>query len=287
MNEARKKTLFYSLLAICSASVLLVWLPGFFGVINEFQSDVGQQTESTGTFMAELKNIQNDFEKAFKESGFQDIQKPTIDDKAIAEISTELDRKAALIREEQDRQTVLEKLNSDKAYCTRQGGYYQEEKEENGAAWGVCAFDDGSACHALLFARGKCHKGQYKNVRDSVPTWSDITITVERMEYCRRENGALKAVDRTEARGICLYGVTVKNIGRVEAKATQLAIDEKRYRIPSLAQSASYTIEGDVIIQKVIDFSALAVKADATDSLQEIDKLNNLYSYKEESLKGE
>lgn len=282
MKEPQKKVLFYSLLAVCSAGVLLIWLPGFFGTVSDFRSGVGKQSESVGGFMSELQDIQREFDTSFKESGLQDTLTPTIDDKTIEEISAQLDQKSSLIREEQDRIAAEAKRNPDKAFCTRQGGYYQEEKEENGASWGVCAFDDGSACHALLFTRGKCHEGQYKNVRDSVPTWPDLTVSVERIDYCRRENGVLKMVDRNEARGMCLYGVMVKNSGRAEAATTQLAIDEKRYRIPPLKPSTAYTIEGDIVIQKVIDISALTIKVDTTDLLQEIDKLNNTYSYQED-----
>lgn len=279
MKESQKKVLFYVLLGVCTAGVLLIWLPGFFGTINDFHSGVGTQAESVGGFMNELKGIQQEFDKAFKELSVHDNNIPVIDDKAIEEISLELDRKSALAREEKDRQATLVELNPDKAFCTRHGGYYQEEQEENGALWGVCVFDDGSSCHALLFTRDKCHKGQYKNVHDSVPTWPDLTVSVERMEYCRREQGVLKSVDRSQARGICLYGVAVKNIGRADAITTQFAIDEKRYRIPLLKPSATYMIEGDIVIQKVIDFSKLSIGADVTNLLQEIDKLNNSYSY--------
>ncbi len=49
-------------------------------------------------------------------------------------------------------------------YCQDQGFKYETRKDDQGNAYGVCIFDDGTECDAWAYFRGECGQGQAKNL---------------------------------------------------------------------------------------------------------------------------
>ncbi len=49
-------------------------------------------------------------------------------------------------------------------YCEDQGFRYESRQDEQGNAYGVCVFDDGTECDAWAYFRGECGQGQAKNL---------------------------------------------------------------------------------------------------------------------------
>ncbi len=59
-----------------------------------------------------------------------------------------------------DADEPVELANPASVYCEEQGGKLEIRTDENGDQYGVCVFEDGSACEEWAFFRGECQPGQ-------------------------------------------------------------------------------------------------------------------------------
>ena len=278
--STNKDLLLWLLVILCTAGVALLWFPGFIGTIWDFSDAVGTKGQkSQSAFMENLKQIQAEFEKSLDERQkiegramlLQTIE--PLDEKKLREIKKELETYSAAATQ----RTTGGKQTTPKAHCTRQGGIYTERAGARESLYGICAFTDGSECHALLFMRGKCHVGQYKRAEDGIPQWPDLIVDVSSMQYCRRIDGILKETTREVARGVCIKGTVIRNAGIAPSMKAALSIDEKKYSIPPLKPNESFTLPSPIIVQKTPDLPDIDITL--TTHFQEIDKENNTYHY--------
>lgn len=266
------------LVAMCTTGVVLLWLPGFFNSIWDFSDALGKKGQvSKNAFLDNLKEVQAEFERNLNKQS-QSLQQATstpplapLSEQDLKNISKELESFA----QQEDKQAEVGITS--KHYCSRKGGAYRDQSGINGSVYGVCAFTDGSECHALLFLRGKCHIGQYAKAEDGIPKWPDLTLDVHSMEYCRRIDSELKTVSRDQARGICIDGVSIQNVGIAASAKAQLDVDGKRYAIPALKPQETFAVSSPIIVQKTSDPSDVSITIQT--SFQEIDKENNTYHY--------
>lgn len=265
------------LVVLCTAGVALVWLPQFIGTAFDFSNEIGKKGKvSQSAFMESLKQIQNDFNTSLDERAQTENTREStsaikpLDETQLTNIAKELESFAKAA----DR--PIRSLTQ-KAYCTRQGGIYEERSGANESLYGVCVFTDESECHALLFMRGKCHAGQFKSAEEGIPKWPDVEVSLSSMEYCKRINGILKTVPQNDARGVCINGLSVKNIGIASSKKATLTADDKKFTIPPLKPQQVFAVSSPIIIQKTPELSAIPIRI--TTTFQEIDKENNTYRY--------
>lgn len=277
----KKDTLLWLLVTLCTAGIVLLWLPGFLNVVFDFTEEVGKRgKDSQDAFFKNLKEVQAEFEKGLdkqkkanqaKEQTQQAVQ--PLDEAQLAQIGKEIEAFAK--NEERYAAAPI----TPKSFCTRQGGIYEERNGAQGLRYSACRFTDGTECHALLFMREKCHIGQYKKAEDGIPRWPDLALTVESMDYCKRIDGALTIVSKEQARGICINGLRVQNIGIAASKRALVRIDEKQFSVPPLKPQELFTVLPPVILQKTSELSTVAITL--STSFMEIDKENNTYQYAE------
>ncbi len=277
-SDANKNRLMWLLVVLCTAGIVLAWLPNFFNTVWDFSDAITKKGQiSQSAFMNNLKQVQAEFEKSLNEQQLGAKQATStaatapLGDQELKSITKEIESYTQNNAKEGDASFTP------KQFCTRQGGVYKDRSGVNGAQYGVCTFTDGSECHALLFSRGKCHIGQYMKAEDGIPKWPDLSIAVPSIDYCRRTNGVLASVSKEQARGICVDGITVQNVGIARSAKAQVEVDDKRYDIPPLQPQESFSLPASIIIQKTPDLSTIAI--DIQTSFHEIDKENNTYHY--------
>lgn len=276
-QSTNNNTLLWLLVALCATGIALFWLPGFINTFSEFSGEISSSGKaSQNEFLNHWKDVQAEFEKGMderkktnQEQAPQQAIQP-LGEQQLAQIGKDIEvfAKNAEMRTESLTQ---------KSACTRQSGIYEDREGAKGSRYGICRFTDGSECHALLFMREKCHIGQYKKAEDGIPQWPDLEVTVASMEYCRRINGALATVSKDQARGVCINGLQVQNIGVAASKQAVLNVDEKKITVRSLRPQEIFTPSSPIIIQKTPELSSINITLATT--FLEIDKENNTYQY--------
>ena len=72
-----------------------------------------------------------------------------------------------------------ELANPAATYCSEQGFTYETRKDDQGNAYGVCVFDDGTECDAWAYFRGDCGADKAKNLALNVVEVAGLDNTVK------------------------------------------------------------------------------------------------------------
>ncbi len=272
-KTASHSLLFASLVGLCFFLIVILWIPGFTVSLRDFftavktesvqsKDSLQKQWGDTRQSLDQLLNKKTTSQGgALAPQSSSSLPAVVIKDK----ISQLLDQQVA---SQKDSNSGLPTLVSPdfQTFCTRNAGFHQERTHAAAFRYGVCVFSDGSECEEEMFARNKCHVGQYSVAEDGIPQKPDLTVFFD-PQVCPS--------DTLPATG-CIQKVFVENRGwRVAAKSV-LSVDGTLYSVPPLAQAEKLDLS--TIISKKVLASARKFIIDPNNTIQETHEENNTLS---------
>ncbi|MEK7103348.1 MAG: CARDB domain-containing protein [Patescibacteria group bacterium] len=267
-------------------ALVVFWIPSLTGTVRALSGEIGKGTsESSEQFSKEWSSTQKEIKlltdtiaSVSKESSpFSQTQMETFAKEIDAHASTPKDLAAFPVHEDAKEEISVD-TDPVAASCTRIGGRYVSRTTEK-HDYGVCMFKDGSECEVSAFASGACRQGQYRKAEDGITTTPDLVLEVEKAGYCSARTAPIAWTEDESADYICLQGVTIKNIGWGDAKASTIKTAGKYYDVPALAAGESFTFSDHFPFIKAKVNNQAVIVVDAKNNVSEFNEDNNVYTF--------
>ena len=281
-----RKGIIWFLVTGVFAALVVFWIPSLMSTVRALSGEISKSTSnSTAQFSQEWSSTQKDIKLltdtiAAAKENTEPLSKTQME--AFAkEIGTHVNTPKELTEfpvHEDAAVQVAPDTNPDHASCTRIGGRYVE-RNTNNHNYSVCIFRDGSECELSAFIDGSCRQGQYRNAEEGIKIVPDLVLEVEKAGYCTARTAPIAWTDDESASYICLQGVTVKNIGWGDAKASVIRTAGKYYDVPALAAGESYTFSDHFPFLKAKVNNQAVVVVDAKNNVAEFNEENNVYTF--------
>lgn len=283
-SNARKGVIWMLVVGIFAVLVVF-WVPTLTDTIRAFSGAIGKEaTDSRSQFSQEWSEAQKEIKVLADAVATATNSTGPISKEQIEAFAKEIDARAAISApaefpvHEDSADAIIRDSDPTQASCTRSGGLYVERTKED-HEYGVCIFRDGSECEIEAFANNECRQGQYRRAEDGITIIPDLVLEVQKAGHCTARTSPIAWTDDENADYICLEGVTIKNIGWGDAKASAIRTAGKYYEVPAIKAGESFTFSDHFPFIKAKVNNQAVIVVDAKSAVAESNEDNNVYTF--------